>query len=68
MTEVCEWFKFYDDIKTNEIVFEFSDGTVKRAKRGAFLDDCIDGVSYQTGYARGLEEGRKYDRQHQGTN
>ena len=56
MSEVCEWFKFCVDSRTNEVLFEFSDGTVKRAKRGAFLSDCVDGVCYQTGYARGLEE------------
>lgn len=37
--DVCEWFEQYVDIVTDIVEFRFSDGTVKRAKRGLYLSD-----------------------------
>lgn len=37
--DVCEWFEQYDDIATNIVELRFSDGTVKRVKRGLYMHD-----------------------------
>lgn len=37
--DVCEWFEQYVDIATDIVEFRFSDGTVKKAKRGLYLRD-----------------------------
>lgn len=36
---VCEWFEQYVDIATDIVELRFSDGTVKRAKRGLYMRD-----------------------------
>ena len=36
---VCEWFEQYVDIVTDIVELRFSDGTVKRAKRGLYMRD-----------------------------
>lgn len=36
---VCEWFEQYVDIATDIVELRFSDGTVKKAKRGLYLRD-----------------------------
>ena len=59
MNEVCEWFEEYLDNKDNVLVFKFSDGTVKRAELGAYLNTASKSLAYQVGYSRGLEAGRK---------
>ena len=35
--DVCEWFEQYVDIATDIVELRFSDGTVKRAKRGLYM-------------------------------
>ena len=37
--DVCEWFEQYVDIATDIVELRFSDGTVKRAKRGLYMRD-----------------------------
>lgn len=37
--DVCEWFEQYVDIATDIVEIRFSDGTVKRAKRGLYMRD-----------------------------
>lgn len=37
--DVCEWFEQCVDIATDIVEIRFSDGTVKRAKRGLYLRD-----------------------------
>lgn len=37
--DACEWFEQYVDIATDIVEFRFSDGTVKKAKRGLYLRD-----------------------------
>lgn len=37
--DVCEWFEQYVDIATDIVKLRFSDGTVKRAKRGLYMRD-----------------------------
>ena len=39
MSDVCEWFEQYVDIATDIVELRFSDGTVKRAKRGLYMRD-----------------------------
>lgn len=36
---VCEWFEQYVDIATDIVELRFSDGTVKKTKRGLYLRD-----------------------------
>ena len=44
MDDICEWFDMYVDINENIVVFEFSDGTKKFAKRGAYMADIEDNL------------------------
>jgi len=37
--DVCEWFEQYVDIATDIVELRFSDGTVKKAKRGLYMRD-----------------------------
>lgn len=37
--KVCEDFRIYIDQRNDEVVFEFSDGTTKRAKSGKYLSN-----------------------------
>lgn len=39
MDNVCEWFEQYVDIANDIVELRFSDGTVKRAKRGLYMRD-----------------------------
>lgn len=42
--DVCKWFEQYVDIATDIVELRFSDGTVKRAKRGLYLLDIEESI------------------------
>ena len=42
--DVCEWFVQSIDIVTDIVEFRFSDGTVKRAKRGLYMRDIEESL------------------------
>ena len=42
--DVCEWFEQYVNIATDIVELRFSDGTVKRAKRGLYMRDIEENI------------------------